>query len=118
MAYPRTEGRIYGRYILETKPDAKIAVLYQNDDLGRDYLAGLKESLGARTETMIVAAASYEVADPTVDSQMVSLRASGADVVVEFTNLKASAQAIRKAYNFGWRPLQIVGVRVVLRKGT
>ena len=63
----RTEGRIYGRYILEAKPDAKIAVLYQNDDLGRDYLAGLKESLGARAETMIIAAASYEVADPTVE---------------------------------------------------
>ena len=106
----RTEGRIYGRYILEAKPDAKIAVLYQNDDLGRDYLAGLKESLGARAETMIIAAASYEVADPTVDSQMASLRASGADVLVEFTNFKASAQAIRKAYDFGWRPLQIVGV--------
>lgn len=106
----RTEAKIYGTYILATKPDAKIAVLYQNDDLGRDYLAGLKEGLGARAEAMIAAAASYEVADPTVDLQMVSLRASGADVLVEFTNLKASAQAIRKAYDLGWRPLQIVGV--------
>jgi branched-chain amino acid transport system substrate-binding protein len=106
----RTEGKIYGRYLLATDSQAKIAVLYQNDDLGRDYLAGLKEGLGARAETMIVAAASYEVADPTVDSQMVSLRASGADVLVEFTNLKASARAIRKTYDIGWRPLQIVGV--------
>jgi branched-chain amino acid transport system substrate-binding protein len=106
----RTEGRIYGKYILETKPDAKVAVLYQNDDLGADYVKGLKEGLGDRAEAMIVATASYEVSDPTVESQVVTLQDSGANVFVEFANAKASAQAIRKAYDIGWRPLLIVGI--------
>jgi branched-chain amino acid transport system substrate-binding protein len=106
----RTEGRIYGKYILETKPDAKVAVLYQNDDLGADYVNGLKEGLGDRAKTMIVATASYEVSDPTVESQVVTLQDSGANVLVEFANPKASAQAIRKTYDIGWRPLLIAGV--------
>jgi branched-chain amino acid transport system substrate-binding protein len=104
----RSEGKIYGKYILATKPEAKIAVLYQNDDFGRDYLAGLKEGLGGQAEKMVVAVASYEVADPTVDSQIVSLRASGADVLMEFGGPKAVAQAIRKSYDIGWRPQQFV----------
>ncbi len=103
----RAEGKIYGKYLRETKPEARIGVLYQNDDLGGDYLAGLKEGLGEGAAKMIVALASYEVSDPTVDSQILSLRAAGADVLVEFANAKATAQAIRKTYDIGWRPLQI-----------
>jgi branched-chain amino acid transport system substrate-binding protein len=107
--YPsfRNEGKIYGKYISATKPEAKIAVLYENDDLGRDLMAALKEGLGPSADKFIVAAASYEVSDPTVDSQIVSLQASGADVLMVFATAKASAQAIRKTYDIGWRPLQI-----------
>ena len=102
------ESRIYARYLLENKPDAKIAILYQNDDYGKDYVAGLKKGLGDRAAKMIVAEASYEVTDPTVDSQIVSLQASGADTFFNVTTPKFAAQAIRKAYDIGWRPLHIL----------
>ena len=100
-----TEGRIYARYIREHKPDAKIAVIYQNDDYGKDYLAGIEDGLGERYAKMVVGVASYEVTDPTVDSQIVVLQGTGADVFIDIALPKAAAQAIRKAYDIGWRPL-------------
>jgi branched-chain amino acid transport system substrate-binding protein len=103
-----TEARIYGRYILEHKPDAKIAVLFQNDDYGKDYLAGLREGLGDKYAKMVVGEASYEVTDPTVDSQIVTLQATGADVFVDIAGPKFAAQAIRKTYDIGWRPLHFL----------
>ncbi len=103
-----SEAKIYGRYILQTKPDARIAVIYQNDDYGKDLLHGLKLGLGDKAETMVVATASYEVTDPTVDSQIVSLKDSGADVLVTAASAKFAAQVIRKVYDIGWRPLHVV----------
>ena len=100
-----TEAEIYAKHILKTKPDAKIAVLYQNDDFGKDYLSGLKEGLGDKAK-QIVATATYEVADPTVDSQIVQLQASGADVFLNIATPKFAAQAIRKAYDIGWKATQ------------
>jgi len=104
----QTEAKIYASYILKEKPDAKIAVLYQNDDYGKDYVHGLKDGLGDKAATMIVAEVSYEVTDPTIDSQIVSLKASGADVFFNVTTPKFAAQAIRKAHDIGWQPLHII----------
>jgi ABC-type branched-subunit amino acid transport system substrate-binding protein len=101
----RTEARIYGRYLLSTRPDAKIAVLYQNDDAGKEGLSGLKEGLGNRAASMIVSEASYEVTDPTVDSQVITLKGSGADTFLIMAAVKAAAQALRKAPGIGWKPL-------------
>ncbi len=101
----QTEARIYAAHILKTKPNAKIAVLYQNDDYGKDYVKGLRDGLGAKAKTMIVKEVSYEVTDPTVDSQMVQLQASGADTFFNVTTPKFAAQAIRKAYDSGWKPV-------------
>ncbi len=103
----RTEGRIYGQHILKTKPNARIGVLFQNDDYGKDYLTGFKDGLGD-TAKQIVAEVSYEVSDPTVDSQIVQLKASGADVFFNITTPKFAAMAIRKAYDIGWRPVQYI----------
>src|SRR6185437_5160773 len=100
----QTEGRIYARYILEKLPDAKIAILYQNDDYGKDYVKGLKDGLGDKAAKMVVAEVSYETTDPTIDSQIVSLQASGADVFFNVTIPKFAAQAIRKAHDIGWKP--------------
>jgi branched-chain amino acid transport system substrate-binding protein len=100
----RIEARIYGRYILKTQPDAKIAVLYQNDDFGKDYLIGLREGLGAKADQLIVASQSYETTDPTVDQQIVSLQGSGANVLLTAAVPKFAAQAIRKVYDLGWKP--------------
>ena len=100
----RIEARIYGRYILNNLPDAKIGVLYQNDDFGEDYLIGLREGLGDKATKMIVATQTYETTDPTVDSQIVALQASGANVLVTAAIPKTAAQAIRKVYDVGWRP--------------
>jgi branched-chain amino acid transport system substrate-binding protein len=100
----RIEARIYARYILKNLPEAKIAVLYQNDDFGKDYLIGLREGLGAKADKMIVATQSYETTDPTVDSQIVSLQGSGADVLLTAAVPKFAAQAIRKVYDIGWKP--------------
>jgi len=102
----QTEARIYAKHILQTKPDVKIGVLYQNDDYGKDYLKGLKDGLGDKAAKMIVAEVSYEVSDPTVDSQIVQLQASGANVFFNVGTPKFAAQAIRKAYDIGWKPLQ------------
>ena len=100
----RLEARIYGRYILKNLPDAKIAVLYQNDDFGEDYLIGLREGLGDKASKMIVATQTYETTDPTVNSQIVALQASGANVLVTAAIPKTAAQAIRKVYDVGWGP--------------
>jgi len=102
----QTEARIYAKHILQTKPDVKIGVLYQNDDYGKDYLKGLKDGLGDKAAKMIVAEVSYEVSDPTVDSQIVQLQASGANVFFNVGTPKFAAQAIRKAYDIGWKPVQ------------
>ena len=102
----QTEARIYAQHILKTKPNAKIGVLYQNDDYGKDYLKGFHDGLGAKAKTMIVKEVSYEVSDPTVDSQIIQLQASGADVFFNITTPKFAAQAIRKAYDIGWHPVQ------------
>jgi len=98
------EGKIYAQHILETNPNAKIAVLYQNDDYGKDYLHGFEAGLGDKAKTMIVSKLSYEVTDPTIDSQMVSLKASGADTFFNITTPKFAAQAIKKAAEIGWKP--------------
>ena len=99
------EGALYAKNILKTMPDAKIAVLYQNDDFGKDLLKGLKKGLGDKA-SMVVAEASFEIADPTVDSQIIKLQASRADVFVNFATARFAAQAIRKVYDIGWRPKQ------------
>ena len=100
----RIKSRIYAHYILKNLPNAKIAVLYQNDDFGKDYLIGLREGLGDKADTMIVATKSYETTDPTVNSQIVSLQASGADTLLTAAIPKFAAQAIRKVYDIGWKP--------------
>ncbi len=102
------EAQAYARYILHAKPEGKIGVLYQNDDFGRAYLDGLKQGLGERAAKMIVMQASYESTDPTIDTQIVSLQASGADVLLTAAIPRMAAQSIRKVYDIGWRPLHIV----------
>jgi branched-chain amino acid transport system substrate-binding protein len=99
----QTEAHIYAKHILSTKPDAKIAVLYQNDSFGKDYLIGLKEMLGPDRAGMIVKEASYETSEPTVDSQIVTLQGSGADVLLIAAVAKFAAQAIRKSFDLGWQ---------------
>jgi branched-chain amino acid transport system substrate-binding protein len=101
----QSEAKIYAQHILKNKPNAKIAVLYQNDDYGKDYLKGFHDGLGDK-KSMIVKEVSYEVSDPTVDSQIVQLQASGADVFFNITTPKFAAMAIRKAYDIGWKPMQ------------
>ena len=100
----RTEARIYARHMLEQRPGARIAVLYQNDDFGKDYLAGLRDVLGERFGSLATAA-SFEVTDPTIDSQIVTLKASGAEVLVTAATPKFAAQSIRKVHDVGWQPL-------------
>ena len=104
----RAEGQIYGQYILQHHPNGRIAVLYQNDDYGKDYEQGLREGLGDKAATMIVAEATYEVSDPTVNSQIVTLQASGADVFYDVSGAKFAAQAIRKVYDIGWKPVHFL----------
>jgi branched-chain amino acid transport system substrate-binding protein len=108
--YPdfETEGRVIAKYIATTRPDARIGVLYQNDDYGRDYLKGLRAGLGTKA-TQIVAEASYELADPTIDSQIVQLKAAGIDTLIEQSSSKAAAQSIRKVHELNWRPLHVIG---------
>ena len=101
----QSEAKIYAKHLLETKPNAKVGVLYQNDDYGKDYLEGFEAGLGDKAKTMIVSKVSYEVTDPTVDSQMVTLKSSGADVFFNVTTPKFAAQAIKKAAELGWKPV-------------
>ncbi len=105
----RTEGHVDAKFILQNKPNARIGVLYQNSEGGLDYVKGLKEGLGDKAATMIVKEVSYEATDPTIDSQIVTLQAAGADTFFNITIPKFAAQAIRKAYDIGWRPLQVLG---------
>jgi ABC-type branched-subunit amino acid transport system substrate-binding protein len=100
----RYEARLYARYALAKNPNAKFAVISQNDDFGRDYLLGLKDVLGEKYDS-VVTAATYEIQDPTIDSQIVKLKASGADVFVIAATPKFAAQSIRKAFEIGWRPM-------------
>jgi branched-chain amino acid transport system substrate-binding protein len=95
----------YVQYLLKNKPDAKIAVLSQNDDFGKDYVKALRDHLGAKADKMIVAEASYESTDPGVDSQIATLKGSGADTFFSFASPKFAAQSIRKVYDIGWKPL-------------
>ena len=104
----QSETQIYAKYILKNKPDAKIAVLYQNDDYGKDYLKGLKDGLGAKAASMIVAEDSYETTEPTIDTHIVKLKATGADVFVNITMPKFAAQAIKKNAEIGWKPLHFL----------
>jgi len=104
----RVEARVYGRYILAEKPAAKICVLYQNDDFGKDYIAGLKDSLGDKYDKMVVKEASYEATDPTIDSQVATLQAAGCDTLVTAATPKFAAQTIRKVYDIGWKPLHFM----------
>jgi len=104
----QSEGRIFARYILDTHPNGKIGILFQNDDYGKDYVKGLKDGLGDKAKTMIVAELPYEATDPTVDSQIVSLKASGADVFYNVTTPKFAAQAIKKAGEIGWKPVHLL----------
>jgi branched-chain amino acid transport system substrate-binding protein len=104
----QSEAQIYAKYILKTMPNAKIAVLYQNDDYGKDYLKGLKDGLGAKAASMIVAEESYETTEPTIDSHILTLKASGADVFFDVTIPKFAAQAIRKTAEIGWKPVHFL----------
>jgi branched-chain amino acid transport system substrate-binding protein len=103
----QSEGQIYAKYLLKNKPNAKIAILYQNDDYGKDLLKGVMDGLGSANAKMVVSQQSYEVTDATVDSQILTLQSSGADTFINITTPKFSAQAIRKAWDSGWKPLHI-----------
>lgn len=107
MAPFRNEARMYARYALEKKPDATFAVIAQNDDFGRDYLAGLRDVLGERYDKAVTAS-MYEVTDPTINSQIVSLKASGADALIIAATPKFAAQAIRKTFEIGWKPMRFL----------
>jgi branched-chain amino acid transport system substrate-binding protein len=104
----QSETQIYAKYILKNKPDAKIAVLYQNDDYGKDYLKGFKDGLGAKGASMIVIEESYEVSEPTIDSHIVKMKSTGADVFINITTPKFAAQAIKKNAEIGWKPLHFL----------
>src|SRR5437016_41792 len=104
----QSESRIYAKYILKEKPDAKIAVLYQNDDYGKDYLKGLKDGLGAKAASMIIIEESFEVTQPTIDSNIVKLKSLNADVFFNVTTPKFAAQAIKKMAEIEWKPLHLL----------
>lgn len=104
----RLEGEMYGKYILQKYPNAKIGIIYQNDDLGKDYVAGLKDALGGKYDKMVVKTLSYELTDATVDSQIVELQSAGVDVVYDASTPKFSAMTIRKIADLGWHPVHII----------
>src|SRR5438445_5916074 len=104
----QSESQIYAKYILKNFPNSKIAVLYQNDDYGKDYLKGFKDGLGAKAASMIVIEDSYEVSEPTIDSHIVKMKATGADVFFNITTPKFAAQAIKKNSEIGWKPLHFL----------
>jgi len=106
----QSEARIYAKYILKNHPDAKIGILFQNDDLGRDYVTGLKAGLGDKAATMIVGETSYELSDPTIDSQIVKLKSLGADLLYDASTPKFAAQAIKKVADLGWKPIHILDI--------
>jgi branched-chain amino acid transport system substrate-binding protein len=104
------EGRIYGQYIIKNYPNAKVGILYQNDDLGKDYLNGIKDGLGTKAASMIVAEASYELTDPTVDSQILKIKSAGADLFFSASTPKFAAQAIKKNAELDWHPVHILDI--------
>jgi branched-chain amino acid transport system substrate-binding protein len=104
----QSETQIYAKYLLKNKPDAKIAVLYQNDDYGKDYLKGLKDGLGPKAASMIVAEESFETSEPTIDSHIVKLKSTNADVFIDIATPKFAAQAIKKISEIGWKPLHFL----------
>jgi len=104
----QSEARVYAKYILKERPNARIAVIYQNDDYGKDYLKGLKDGLGDKAASMIVAEDAYEVAEPTIDTHVVKMKSLNADVFIDVTGPKFAAQAIRKAAEIGWKPLHFL----------
>jgi len=104
----QSETQVYAKYILKSYPNAKIAVLFQNDDYGKDYLKGLKDGLGGKAASMIVAAESYETSEPTIDSRIVKLKATGADIFVNITTPKFAAQTIKRVAEIGWKPLHFL----------
>ena len=106
----QSEGHIYAQLVLKQYPNAKIAILMQNDDFGKDYVKGFKDALGEKAATMIVSEASYEVSDPTVDSQMVKLKSSGADLFFNVSTPKFAAQSIKKAAELGWKPVHLLNI--------
>ncbi|MGP8120497.1 MAG: ABC transporter substrate-binding protein [Xanthobacteraceae bacterium] len=106
----QSEAHIYAKYILANHPNAKIGILYQNDDLGRDYVTGLKAGLGAKAASMIVGEASYETSDPTIDSQIVKLKSQGADLLYDASTPKFAAQAIKKVADLDWHPVHILDI--------
>src|ERR1700720_1629462 len=106
----QSEGSIYAKYILQNPPNAKIGILYQNDALGRDYIAGLKSGLGDKAATMIVGEGSYELSDPTIDSQIVKLKSLGADLLYDASTPRFAAQAIKKVAALGWKPVHILDI--------
>jgi ABC-type branched-subunit amino acid transport system substrate-binding protein len=104
----QSETQIYAKYLLKNKPDARIAVLYQNDDYGKDYLKGLKDGLGPKAASMIIAEESFETSEPTIDNHIVKLKATGADVFVDIATPKFAAQAIKKVAEIEWKPLHFL----------
>jgi branched-chain amino acid transport system substrate-binding protein len=106
----RTEIRVYARFILDNYANAKVGLLYQNDDSGKDYLTGLREALGAKANEMLASATPYDVSDATIDSQIVRLKSAGIDVLVDMAAPKFAAQAIRKAAELDWKPVHLLGV--------
>ena len=104
----QSESRIYAKYLLKDKPDAKIAILYQNDDYGKDYVKGLKDGLGAKAASMIVAEESYETTEPSIDGHIVKLKSTDANVFFNVTTPKFAAQAIKKMSEIGWKPLHLL----------
>jgi len=104
----QSEGRIYAKYILKEKPNGKIGILYQNDDYGKDYVKGIKDGLGAKAASMIIAEESYETAEPSIDTHIVTLKAKGADIFISVTTPKFAAQSIKKVAELQWKPLFIL----------
>jgi branched-chain amino acid transport system substrate-binding protein len=104
----RLEAQIYGKYLVKEKPNAKLCVLYQNDDFGKDYLTGLKQGLGDQYDKIVIKTASYESSDPTIDSQVVSLQGAGCDSLLTAAIPKFAAQTIRKVFDIGWKPFHLL----------
>jgi ABC-type branched-subunit amino acid transport system substrate-binding protein len=104
----RVEARIFAKYILKEKPNAKVALFYANDDFGKDYVAGIKEIFGAKAKDLIVAEESYETTEPSIDSHIVKMKDSGADVFINIATPKFAAQAIKKIAELGWKPMQVM----------
>ena len=104
----RVEARIFAKYILKTKPDAKVAIFYANDDFGKDYVAGIKDIFGSNASKLIIAEESYETTEPSIDSHIVKLKGTGADVVVNISTPKFAAQAIKKMAEMEWKPMHVM----------